>query len=131
MASLPCMFSSLGKDRFTSRSAEHENLLDVLQAAGLAVLWIDNQSGCKGVCDRVVSASTADLAGTPAAARLCRDGECLDEALLEGLDARIAALPPERRRNGVVVVLHQMGSHGPAYSRRSPDRPSASSPNAG
>jgi lipid A ethanolaminephosphotransferase len=120
LASVPCMFSSLGKARFAGRDAEHENLLDVLQAAGLAVLWLDNQSGCKGVCDRVASASTADLAGTPAAARLCSDGECLDEALLVGLDARIAALPAERRRHGVVVVMHQMGSHGPAYGRRSP-----------
>src|SRR5437868_4973836 len=29
-------------------------------------------------------------------------------------------LPAERRAKGVVLVLHQMGSHGPAYSRRSP-----------
>ena len=119
-ASVPCMFSALGKERFASRTGEQENLLDVLQAAGLAVLWIDNQAGCKGVCDRVASASTSDLAGTPAGSRLCRDGECLDEALLQGLDARIAALPADRRRNGIVVVMHQMGSHGPAYGKRSP-----------
>ena len=120
LASVPCMFSSLGKDRFGSRSAEHENLLDVLQAAGLAVLWVDNQAGCKGVCDRVASATTADLSGTRAGSRLCSDGECLDEALLEGLDARVDALPAQRRGRGVVVVMHQMGSHGPAYARRSP-----------
>ena len=30
--------------------------------------------------------------------RLCSDGECLDEALLVGLDERIAALPEERRK---------------------------------
>ena len=120
LASVPCMFSSLGKDGFESRGAEHENLLDVLQAAGLAVLWVDNQAGCKGVCNRVPSVSTADLAGTPAGARLCSDGECLDEALLEGLEARLAALPLQRRRRGIVVVMHQMGSHGPAYARRSP-----------
>ena len=119
-ASVPCMFSSLGRERFAKRTGEQENLLDVLQAAGLAVLWIDNQAGCKGVCDRVVSASTSDLVGTPAGSRLCHDGECLDEALLQGLDARIAALPEERRRNGIVVVMHQMGSHGPAYGKRSP-----------
>jgi lipid A ethanolaminephosphotransferase len=35
------------------------------------------------------------------------------------LDARIAALPAERRAKGIVVVLHQMGSHGPAYYKRS------------
>jgi lipid A ethanolaminephosphotransferase len=85
----------------------------------MAVLWLDNQAGCKSVCARVASASTTDLAGTPAGARLCADGECLDEALLEGLDARIAALPAERRRKGLLLVMHQMGSHGPAYGRRS------------
>ena len=120
LASVPCMFSPLGKAGFESRQADQENLLDVVQAAGMAVLWLDNQAGCKGVCDRVASASTADLAGTAAAERLCADGECLDEALLVGLDARLAALPAERRRNGVLLVMHQMGSHGPAYARRSP-----------
>lgn len=39
--------------------------------------------------------------------------------MLKGLDERIAALPPERRAKGVVLVMHQMGSHGPAYYKRS------------
>ena len=56
----------------------------------------------------------------PPAAGLCHDGECYDEALLAGLDARLAALPAERRARGVLLVLHQMGSHGPAYCLRSP-----------
>ena len=46
---------------FEKRSGERENLLDLLQAAGLAVLWLDNQSGCKDVCARVPSATTTDL----------------------------------------------------------------------
>ena len=120
LASVPCMFSSLGKEKFESRKADQENLLDVVHAAGMAVLWLDNQAGCKGVCDRVASVSTGDLAGTPAEARLCADSECLDEALLVGLDARLAALPAEQRKHGVLLVMHQMGSHGPAYARRSP-----------
>ena len=40
--------------------------------------------------------------------------------MLKDLDARIAALPAERRARGVLVVLHQIGSHGPAYHERSP-----------
>ena len=117
--SLPCMLSPLGKAAFEKRSAEHENLLDLLQAAGLAVLWLENQSGCKDVCNRVPTASTADLPAD-VAAQLCSAGECVDEALLVGLDARIARLPEERRKRGIVLVLHQMGSHGPAYYKRSP-----------
>ena len=115
-ASLPCMFSHLGKQAFEATGQPYENLLDVLQRAGLAVLWIDNQSGCKGLCDRVAQATTYDLK-LPG---LCAEGECFDDILLEDLDQRIAALDPVRRARGVVVVLHQMGSHGPAYYRRSP-----------
>jgi lipid A ethanolaminephosphotransferase len=116
--SVPCMFSPLDKAAFEKRSAEHENLLDVLQAAGLAVLWLDNQAGCKEVCARVPTQSTSDLPRA-VADRLCSGGECLDEALLVGLDARLARLPEERRRKGIVLVMHQMGSHGPAYYKRS------------
>ena len=114
-ASLPCMFSHLGRAQFDGGAAPYESLLDVLQHAGLAVLWLDNQSGCKGVCNRVHQASTsADK--DPA---LCPGGECLDPILLKDLDARIAALPADQRARGTVVVLHQMGSHGPAYYKRS------------
>ena len=120
--SLPCMFSHLGRSAFESRPQEHENLLDLLQRAGLAVLWLDNQAGCKGICARVGLAMASDPppGGASALDGLCADGECFDEALLRGLDARIAALPEARRAQGVVLVLHQMGSHGPAYFKRSP-----------
>lgn len=115
-ASLPCMFSHLEREDFESRSAHHENLLDVLQRAGLAVLWIDNQSGCKGVCERVPTVYTTALKTSP----WCDSGECHDEIMLQGLEARIAQLPAERRARGTVVVMHQMGSHGPAYHKRVP-----------
>ncbi|MDB5847386.1 MAG: sulfatase [Rhodoferax sp.] len=115
-ASVPCMFSNKGRDGYESRKQNAEGLLDVIQHAGMAVLWIDNQSGCKGVCDRVTSVSTTSLSD-PA---FCTHGECFDAVMLKGLDERIAALPEARRAKGVVVVLHQMGSHGPAYYLRSP-----------
>ena len=120
--SLPCMFSHLGKSAFESREREHESLLDLLQRAGLAVLWLDNQSGCKGICDRVPNAAASDAppGAPPLPAGLCDDAECLDAALLHGLQARLAALPEARRAKGTLIVLHQMGSHGPAYHRRSP-----------
>jgi lipid A ethanolaminephosphotransferase len=121
-ASLPCMFSALGREAFAAQGERHENLLDVLQRAGLAVLWLDNQAGCKGVCERVQSALAREpvAGGEPLPAGLCNDDECFDEALIAGLDARLAALPAERRARGVLLVLHQMGSHGPAYWLRSP-----------
>jgi len=72
------MFSHLGKSGFEARKHNYENLLDVLQHAGLAVLWLDNQSGCKGVCDRVPHTDTRNL-NLP---DICPEGECFDEAML-------------------------------------------------
>ncbi|MFG6465954.1 phosphoethanolamine transferase [Roseateles sp. BYS87W] len=120
-ASLPCMFAPQGRADFDADKPQ-ENLLDVLQRAGLAVLWLDNQSGCKGLCDRVPNSFTAKLpaGAAPLPAGLCDGEECFDEALLHALDARIAALDPARLQRGLVLVMHQMGSHGPAYFKRSP-----------
>jgi lipid A ethanolaminephosphotransferase len=119
-ASVPCMFSNLGRTSYDGRPVNYEGLLDVLQHAGLAVLWLDNQSGCKGTCDRLVTPSvdTSSLKLPD----LCDANECLDEVMLKDIDARIAALPPERSAKGVVIVMHQMGSHGPAYYKRSPQK---------
>ena len=121
-ASLPCMFSHLGRAAFEQRDGEQENLLDLLQRAGLAVLWLDNQSGCKGLCERVPNAraSVAAAGGSAPPGTLCDEGECLDGALLHGLSERLADLPAARRERGAVLVLHMMGSHGPAYYKRSP-----------
>ena len=115
--SVPCMFSHLGKEAFEERKNNYESLIDVLNHAGFAVLWIDNQSGCKGVCERVPQALTKELKHPT----LCKNGECFDEIMLHELDQRIQTLPAERRAKGVVVVMHQMGSHGPAYYKRVPD----------
>ena len=123
-ASVPCMFSPLGREGYAARDADTEGLLDVLQHAGLAVLWMDNQSGCKGVCDRVPHASTTG-SQVPG---FCEGGECFDAVMLQGLNQRIAELPAPARAKGVVVVLHQMGGHGPAYNRRSPAKHKKFSP---
>lgn len=115
-ASVPCMFSHLGKTAYEASNQRFEGLLDVLQRAGLAVLWIDNQSGCKGVCDRVSNTATTALK----VPEFCSTGECLDEIMLHELPKQLATLDPAKRAKGTVVVLHQMGSHGPAYYKRSP-----------
>ncbi|MEY4439939.1 MAG: hypothetical protein RIQ36_1403 [Pseudomonadota bacterium] len=114
--SVPCMFSHLGRSEFKNRNAEFENLLDVLQRAGYAVLWIDNQSGCKDQCDRIPNINTSDL-NVP---EHCEGGECRDTVMLTRIEAELAKLPAERRTRGTVVVMHQMGSHGPAYFKRTP-----------
>ena len=117
-ASVPCMFSPMGREAFEKRTFNQENLLDALQQAGLAVLWIDNQSGCKGACDRIPSVVTSSLK----VSGLCQGGECYDEIMLQDLGQRVEALSAERRARGIVIVMHQMGSHGPVYFKRSPPR---------
>lgn len=111
--SVPCVFSAFGREEYSeSKAASQEGLLDVLQHAGLQVVWRDNNSGCKGVCARV---GYEDLSHPAAGDPFCEGEECHDERLLAGL--------PELIRNSdkdLVVVLHQKGSHGPAYAKRYP-----------
>jgi lipid A ethanolaminephosphotransferase len=110
--SVPCMFSNMGrKDYNASKARSQEGLLDVLQRAGLNVLWRDNQSGCKGTCDRVTVQDVSNLKDP----LLCANKECRDEILLQGLENFIDNLDKD-----TVLVLHQMGSHGPEYFKRYP-----------
>lgn len=98
--SLPCMFSSFGRARYDAYAiASHESILHVLGRAGVKVLWRDNQSGCKGVCD-----------GLP-----YEQFEDRDEVLLEGMDKVL-----RDAKGNMLVVMHQLGSHGPSYYRRYP-----------
>jgi lipid A ethanolaminephosphotransferase len=112
--SLPCMFSLNGRDGYDKVAESHrENLLDVLQHAGVTVLWRDNNSGCKGVCDRVDSQETA-VFELP---EFCGAQECYDEGMLSALDAYLQSTTGD-----AVIVLHQKGSHGPAYYLRYPQQ---------
>jgi len=110
--SLPCMFSALGRRNYDQRQIRNQqSLLHVLEHAGISTLWRDNQSGCKGVCEglpveRLHEAKVADI---------CADGRCLDEILLHDLPNQIRQQPGDQ-----VIVLHQLGNHGPAYFLRYP-----------
>ncbi|SEP69978.1 phosphoethanolamine transferase [Pseudomonas soli] len=110
--SVPCMFSGMPRKDYDARVAKNrEGLLDILQRAGLAVQWRDNQSGCKGTCDRVQFIDVSNLQDPS----LCASGECHDEILLQGLAELLDNLDQD-----TVLVLHQMGSHGPEYFKRYP-----------
>lgn len=112
--SVPCMFSGLTRENFSNEAAaSRENVLDVLKRAGVDILWRDNQAGCKGVCERV---QTETLTGLRHPVFYLRS-ENMDEILVSGLDERIAKLDRD-----TVIVLHMMGSHGPAYWKRYPDK---------
>lgn len=110
--SVPCMFQDVGRDEYKPEYAKNrEGLLDVLQRAGVGVLWRDNNSGCKGACDRVPTDDVSHLN----LADFCANGECHDDALLSGLQDYINSI-----KDDTLVVLHMKGSHGPFYSKRYP-----------
>ncbi|PPC84956.1 MAG: phosphoethanolamine transferase [Hyphomicrobium sp.] len=110
--SVPCMFSGYHRQEFSiDKASARENLLDILKRADIDVIWRENQSGCKGVCDRI---TTEVLTGSPQPAAQGYSGN-YDEILIDGLEQRIAALERD-----TVIVLHMMGSHGPAYWKRYP-----------
>ncbi|MDI3514734.1 MAG: lipid ethanolaminephosphotransferase [Rhodocyclaceae bacterium] len=111
--SVPCMFSLQGRHHYDEDAIRaSESVLDTLRHAGLRVVWNDNQSGCKGVCSGVES-MRPDPAALP---QLCDGERCLDEALLESSRGLL-----RDAEGNLVLVLHQLGNHGPAYFRRYPD----------
>lgn len=111
--SVPCMFSNLGQKGYAhAKALAQENLMDVLVHAGVRTEWLDNNTGSKGVADRI---HYSDLFNSNDA-RFCNGGECWDDILLDRLDGWLKTV------NGdAVLVLHQLGSHGPAYYARYPD----------
>lgn len=110
--SVPCMFSPFGRaDYDEDRIRNHESLLHLVDRAGLKVSWLDNQSGCKGVCSGL---DVVDLGGAQVAG-LCEGGHCMDEILVHALRDKVAAGQGDR-----MIVMHQLGNHGPAYFRRYP-----------
>lgn len=112
--SVPCMFSLLTHQTFNDSEAKYtEGLLDVLKHAGVDVLWRDNNSGCKGTCDRVLYENMANLIDNT----FCNTEECFDEILLNNLQNYI-----DEREKDTLIVLHQKGSHGPSYDLRVPQQ---------
>jgi lipid A ethanolaminephosphotransferase len=112
--SVSCMFSIYTRENYSYKKAiRTENILDVLQRTGeISVLWRENNSGSKGVALRV----PFEYFKSPIINSICTKDECRDEGMVLGLDKYIHNL------NGkdALVVLHQMGNHGPAYYKRYP-----------
>lgn len=112
--SVPCMFSAQGRRHYDEDAIRNsESLLHVLDRAGFKVVWRDNQAGCKGTCSGLEQERlhNAQLPG------LCDGERCLDEILLEGAEQLAADA-----QGNLVLVLHQLGNHGPAYYKRYPER---------
>ncbi|WP_432463730.1 phosphoethanolamine transferase [Agarivorans sp. QJM3NY_33] len=110
--SVPCLFSNMNKANFNRKQADHQdNLLDILQRAGINLLWKENDGGDKAVAKNIplinIDTSRQD--------QQCNGHSCYDMVLLENLDQQISAMSGNR-----MIVMHLMGSHGPTYFQRYP-----------
>lgn len=107
--SVPCMFSKMNRSNFSSSTASaQENILDILQKVGIYTYWRENDSGCKGVCDRIPHQDLSLVLNQPRA----DEGLFFDDLLLTKLDEQV------RENQNTMLVLHSNGSHGPAYYQR-------------
>jgi lipid A ethanolaminephosphotransferase len=109
--SLPCMFSPLGRARFTVAGARAlPNALEQLADAGVRIAWRANNTGSAGISARLPTVAFRALRPD-----LCDATSCLDEAMLAGLEQALAQVDRDS-----LFGFHQMGSHGPDYFRRYP-----------
>lgn len=110
--SVPCMFSKMTRQSYDKpRAAEQDNVLDVIQHAGVDILWIDNDGGDKGVAKnltyKAISSALKD--------EDCNGSTCFDIAMLKRAKTFI-----ENGLHNKLLVLHTIGSHGPTYWQRYP-----------
>jgi lipid A ethanolaminephosphotransferase len=109
---VPCLFSAFGRERFSHAAfAGTESLFGMLERLGVDVAWRDNSTGCKNVCD----AAHFEEFAAESDPTYCDATGCFDEILLRNLAAVLA--DPTRDH---FIVLHQRGSHGPAYHTDTP-----------
>lgn len=107
--SVPCMFMPQSRNEYENGSAAYsENVLDMLQRGGYKVTWIENNSDCKNLCNRIELRLPC---GTNP-----QEHDCLDDVMLPELAQSVAMSP-----QNTVVVLHSIGSHGPMYYKRYPE----------
>src|SRR5690606_4311384 len=90
---------------------------------GVNVVWRDNNSSSNGVADRVTFEDFKTSTTNPNC-----DSECRDIGMLDDFDKLVK---PDAHTKGsnkaspiardTLILLHQMGNHGPAYFKRYPE----------
>lgn len=104
--SVPCMFAKDNRTEFNNGSLDYtENVLDIFKKNDWRVVWLENNSDCKGVCTRVETYNPcASGAGT-----------CFDSVLTQEMQKQLT-----KPAQNTIMVMHQAGSHGPTYYKRYP-----------
>jgi lipid A ethanolaminephosphotransferase len=118
--SLPCMMSDMNRDNFKRNQANaQDNVLEVLQQAGIEVTWFESDGGDKEVASHIIKNEVATSDSNP----LCDDLTCFDAVLVEQLSAHIKARAVNDLGSTLqnqFIALHTIGSHGPTYWERYP-----------
>lgn len=111
--SLPCMFSNQGRENYDEKLARsQENLVDIIRRAGLHIEWKDNNTGSKKIAIRIEETEIPEIEkGGP----FCPGKGCYDGIFFKYLEKELEDNPGD-----MVLVLHPIGSHGPAYYERYP-----------
>ena len=114
--SVPCMFSFLKRGDYSPTKARKEsNVLDVLTTAGIKTVWLDNNSSCKNVCDRIETINYKNAPHPFIDSPYYDHNEYYDAVITDKLDEFI-----DKTNKDILIVFHSFGSHGPSYYKRYP-----------
>ncbi len=110
--SLPCMFSSFPRHEYKYEyAANQDNLIDILKRTNINMMWLDNDDGCKGVCNNIKNIKIQNNNN-----KWCDGLYCYDGILVEKTKNELAHIS----HNDTIIFLHLIGSHGPTYYKRYP-----------
>jgi lipid A ethanolaminephosphotransferase len=110
VVAVPCMFTLRKYEKYNRYEAEYEaNVLDLIKSSGTEVIWLENNSSCKHVCDRIKTIDYVQKGSEHYVGYGVHD-----EITLKGLKKVLA----ENKEKKLLIILHTMGSHGPAYYNR-------------
>ncbi len=111
--SVPCIFYLDKYSSYSPAKARYQqNVLDVVNMApNHKVIWLENNSSCKHVCDRIETLDYMNLKKDE-----YNPGQ-KDEYLI-GETKKV--LDKYNKEKNLLIVLHTMGSHGPRYHNRYP-----------
>jgi lipid A ethanolaminephosphotransferase len=114
-ASVPCLFSDKSRKDFDkNKDTNRENLADIIHKVGFESTWVENNTGCKGICARIINFDLSSLKND----KVCNFGGCHDEILVTALDQVL----DKTDKSNKAVYLHMLGSHGPTYYLRYPEQ---------
>jgi lipid A ethanolaminephosphotransferase len=106
-------FSLNGYERPTtpmlSQLATSEQLLSYKDAISCGTATAVSVPWCKDVCNRINTTVMNE--------NRCGETDCYDFEMLDELSSWLQNITQDS-----IIVLHQMGSHGPAYYKRSPEK---------